>query len=233
MLGRYCFQNGACNRVLPAVSISFIWFSSWNLDINCWLIMVISWLFSNCCNPPPHLPAGPQLWWEFLWHWWGLGFQRGWGASLQEELAGSGGCWRQRDICELSHGAVMVCPRRRRSSLQNLLVHRHFHHECCIYNYNFLNMSHFQTPGGETKGSNSEITGSIWKLSNKICNTQQYYPRIGVWFGWFHRVGNGWPLGLRVLGMGWGWAATVGQGELYLWNTWTWMIYIYILSKEV
>ena len=130
---------------------------------------------------------------------------------------------------EKTHGAVMVCPRRRRSSLQNLLVHRHFHHECCIYNYNFLNMSHFQTPGGETKGSNSEITGSIWKLSNKICNTQQYSPRIGVWFGWFHRVGNGWPLGLRVLGMGWGWAATVGQGELYLWNTWTWMIYIYIL----
>ena len=134
---------------------------------------------------------------------------------------------------EKTHGAVMVCPRRRRSSLQNLLVHRHFHHECCIYNYNFLNMSHFQTPGGETKGSNSEITGSIWKLSKKICNTQQYYPRIGVWFGWFHRVGNGWPLGLRVLGMGWGWAATVGQGELYLWNTWTWMIYIYYNLSDV
>ena len=50
---------------------------------------------------------------------------------------------------EKTHGAVMVCPRRRRSSLQNLLVHRHFHHECCIYNYNFLNMSHFQTPGGD------------------------------------------------------------------------------------
>lgn len=175
---------------------------------------------------PASASAGPQLWWDFLWHWWGLGFQRGWGASLQEELAGSGGCWRPAGHEKKHMGAVMVSPRRRRSSLQNLVVHRNFHHECRIYIYVhiILQFSEYvpfsDTLLGESKGSNSEITGSIWKPSNRICNTQQYYPRIGVSFGWFLRVGNGWPLGLRLLAMGWGWAATVGQGELYLWNTW-------------